>query len=122
MFKGRTPEKKVVLKINEEWRDKVKAVVGGSGGERYEIPELDVCEFDNDRKRMSVVVKYPNGKIMLLLKGADTSVKPFLKESVVSALDDKLDHFAKKGLRTLVMAQRELNSSEYERWHREYVE
>lgn len=36
--------------------------------ERYEI--LNVLEFSSDRKRMSVIVRCPNGKIKLYIKGA----------------------------------------------------
>lgn len=38
--------------------------------ERYEI--LNVIEFTSSRKRMSVIVKDPDGNIRLFCKGADT--------------------------------------------------
>lgn len=38
--------------------------------ERYEV--LNVLEFTSARKRMSVIVKTPDGKIKLYCKGADT--------------------------------------------------
>ena len=38
----------------------------------YEI--LNVCEFNSTRKRMSTVVRLPNGKIKLYCKGADTVI------------------------------------------------
>ncbi|KAK1813845.1 drs2 neo1 protein [Friedmanniomyces endolithicus] len=40
--------------------------------ERYEI--LDVIEFSSKRKRMSVVVRFPDGRICLMCKGADSAV------------------------------------------------
>ena len=38
----------------------------------YEI--LNVCEFNSTRKRMSTVVRTPNGQIKLYCKGADTVI------------------------------------------------
>ena len=38
----------------------------------YEI--LNVCEFNSTRKRMSTIVRAPDGKIKLLCKGADTVI------------------------------------------------
>ena len=41
-----------------------------------EYRKLKVLEFDSTRKRMSVIVKYPCGKLMLVTKGAESSVLP----------------------------------------------
>ena len=38
--------------------------------------KLHILEFDSHRKRMSVIVRYPCGKIMLVTKGAESSVLP----------------------------------------------
>ncbi|KAH6669810.1 hypothetical protein B0J14DRAFT_104520 [Halenospora varia] len=52
----------------------------GSGSASEEIYEiLDVIEFSSQRKRMSIVVKFPNGKICLFCKGADSAILPRLK-------------------------------------------
>ena len=40
---------------------------------KYQL--LNVCEFDSTRKRMSVVLKDPKGRIVLLCKGADSIIK-----------------------------------------------
>ena len=40
--------------------------------QEYEI--LNVCEFNSTRKRMSTVVRCPDGKIKLYCKGADTVI------------------------------------------------
>jgi len=45
--------------------------------ETYEI--LDVIEFSSKRKRMSIVVRFPNGKICIFCKGADSAILPRLK-------------------------------------------
>lgn len=45
--------------------------------ERYEI--LDVIEFSSKRKRMSVIARFPNGRICIMCKGADSVVMQRLK-------------------------------------------
>ena len=43
---------------------------------QYEL--LNVIEFTSSRKRMSVIVKSPQGKILLMTKGADSIIIPRL--------------------------------------------
>ena len=45
--------------------------------ENYEI--LDVIEFSSKRKRMSVIVRFPNGRICVICKGADSVIMQRLK-------------------------------------------
>lgn len=45
--------------------------------ETYQV--LDVIEFSSLRKRMSIVVRFPNGKICIFCKGADSAILPRLK-------------------------------------------
>ncbi|KAG0649013.1 Phospholipid translocase [Hyphodiscus hymeniophilus] len=45
--------------------------------ETYDV--LDVIEFSSKRKRMSIIVRFPNGKICIFCKGADSAVLPRLK-------------------------------------------
>ncbi|CUM62818.1 uncharacterized protein PRCAT00000376001 [Priceomyces carsonii] len=47
--------------------------------EKYEI--LDVVEFSSSRKRMSIVVKFPDGRICIICKGADNVIIDRLKDS-----------------------------------------
>ncbi|KAK2026044.1 phospholipid-translocating P-type ATPase [Colletotrichum zoysiae] len=44
---------------------------------KFEI--LDVIEFSSHRKRMSIVVRYPDGRICIICKGADSVILPRLK-------------------------------------------
>jgi magnesium-transporting ATPase (P-type) len=46
----------------------------------YKFELLDVIEFNSDRKRMTVIVKAPNGEIKVLSKGADSVLSPLLNE------------------------------------------
>lgn len=42
--------------------------------QEYEYQILNVCEFNSTRKRMSVVIREPSGKVKLYCKGADTVI------------------------------------------------
>ncbi|KAJ4359400.1 drs2 neo1 protein [Ascochyta clinopodiicola] len=45
--------------------------------ETYEI--LDVIEFSSKRKRMSIVLRFPDGRVCIICKGADSNVMQRLK-------------------------------------------
>lgn len=64
LFKGRDEENNIILEINNK---EVK----------YDL--LNVIEFSSDRKRMSIVVRTPEGKIKVMCKGADSIIIPRLK-------------------------------------------
>jgi phospholipid-translocating ATPase len=54
--------------------------ISAEGGHRersYQI--LDVIEFSSKRKRMSIIVRCPDGRIWLLTKGADSAILPRLR-------------------------------------------
>ncbi|KXJ92109.1 P-type ATPase [Microdochium bolleyi] len=48
----------------------------------YQI--LDVIEFSSKRKRMSIVVRYPDGRICIICKGADSAILPRLRSAEVA--------------------------------------
>ncbi|TVY38227.1 putative phospholipid-transporting ATPase [Lachnellula occidentalis] len=50
--------------------------------EVYEV--LDIIEFSSKRKRMSIVVKFPDGRICLFCKGADSVIQPRLRLSAMA--------------------------------------
>ena len=77
---------------------------------KFEV--LLVNEFSSERKRMSVVVRRTwNETIVLLMKGADSTVVPLLRNSEKEKSDLKhaLDQYARSGLRTMVMAKKDLS-------------
>lgn len=89
--------------------------------EKYEI--LNVIEFTSTRKRMSVIVRTPQGKIKLFCKGADTVIYERLGSESQSFKDINLKHleeFASQGLRTLCLAQAEISPAYYEEWKTAY--
>lgn len=53
---------------------KPKSVFVNIQGQSQEFQILNVCEFNSTRKRMSTVVRMPDGKIKIFTKGADTVI------------------------------------------------
>lgn len=95
-------------------------------GEDRQFTVIAVNEFNSTRKRMSVVVRMPDGKIMLYLKGADNVVEERLAEGQDSGIWEKttenLVNFANEGLRTLVCARREIPQEEFDAWFGKFKE
>ncbi|XP_059726854.1 phospholipid-transporting ATPase ID isoform X3 [Haemorhous mexicanus] len=80
---------------------------------------LAILDFNNIRKRMSVIVRSPEGKIRLYCKGADTILLERLhplNQDLTSITTDHLNEYASEGLRTLVLAYRDLEESYYKDW------
>ncbi|CAG8459145.1 11098_t:CDS:10 [Diversispora eburnea] len=86
----------------------------------YEI--LNICEFNSTRKRMSTVVRSPDGKIKLYCKGADTVILERLSENnpFTEQTLQHLEEYATEGLRTLCIAMREISEEEYHNWSSVY--
>ena len=95
-------------------------------GEVQQWEILNTFEFDSARKRMSVIVRDPDGTLMLLCKGADTVIYERLRKDIRSTLQEEtqsiLNKFAAEGLRTLVLAMTVLDQDEYIRWNKQYTQ
>ncbi|KAH9625072.1 hypothetical protein KSS87_010562 [Heliosperma pusillum] len=77
---------------------------------------LSILEFNSTRKRMSVIVQTEEGKIFLLSKGADNVMFSRLAPNgndFEKQTRDHLNEYADAGLRTLVLAYREINEAEF---------
>uniref|UniRef100_A0AAR2JMU6 Phospholipid-transporting ATPase n=1 Tax=Pygocentrus nattereri TaxID=42514 RepID=A0AAR2JMU6_PYGNA len=102
VFSARTPDSVIVESLGEE--------------EKYEL--LHVLEFTSARKRMSVIMRTPSGKIRLYCKGADTVIYDRLADN--SRYKDitlkHLEQFATEGLRTLCFAVVDISESLYQQW------
>ncbi|KAK8511801.1 hypothetical protein V6N13_029393 [Hibiscus sabdariffa] len=86
---------------------------------------LNVIEFNSSRKRMSVIVRDEEGKILLLSKGADSVMFEMLAKSGREFEEDTREHingYADAGLRTLVLAYRELSEDEYKVFNEKFNE
>ncbi|XP_078116348.1 putative phospholipid-transporting ATPase IA isoform X4 [Sander vitreus] len=102
VFSGRTPDSVIVEMPGTE--------------ERYEL--LHVLEFTSTRKRMSVIMRTPSGKIRLYCKGADTVIYDRLADSsrYKEITLKHLEQFATEGLRTLCFAATDVSESSYQQW------
>lgn len=112
VFDTRTPHFVEILALGER--------------QRYEI--LNVIEFTSARKRMSVIVRTPSGKIKIFCKGADSVIYERLapktpngeSSDTQSSLDEyrdttlqHLEAFASEGLRTLCFAAADIPENRY---------
>ncbi|XP_028282199.1 phospholipid-transporting ATPase ID isoform X2 [Parambassis ranga] len=80
---------------------------------------LAILDFNNIRKRMSVIVRNPDGRIRLYCKGADTVLFERLhpcNQKLMSITSDHLNEYAADGLRTLALAYRDLSEEEWGAW------
>ena len=94
-------------------------------GETKKYLLLNTLEYSSERKRMSVIVKSPTGEIYVYAKGADSMIEQLLcKEDKHSALltstNGFLRQFACKGLRTLMIAYKEISEEYYNNWNKKY--
>ncbi|NXE02152.1 AT8B3 ATPase, partial [Chaetorhynchus papuensis] len=88
----------------------------------YEV--LAMLDFNSDRKRMSVLVRDPQGTIRLYTKGADTVILDRLRRRGPNETltERALDRFAEETLRTLCVASREVSEAEFRAWSRRHRE
>ena len=91
------------------------------GERKYKL--LNVIEFDSARKRMTVVVRTEEDKILVICKGADSIIEKRLKEGQENMDITKqfLSEFAVTGLRTLLIATKEISEEEYQMWSLKYL-
>ncbi|XP_052196379.1 probable phospholipid-transporting ATPase 8 [Diospyros lotus] len=85
---------------------------------------LHVLEFSSSRKRMSVIVRNMENQLLLLCKGADSVMFERLSEHGRLFEVETKNHikkYAEAGLRTLVVAYRELGEEEYRGWEEEFL-
>ncbi|NXE85783.1 AT8B2 ATPase, partial [Cochlearius cochlearius] len=80
---------------------------------------LAILDFNNIRKRMSVIVRSPEPPPRLYCKGADTILLERLHPTpphLTNVTTDHLNPPPGEGLRTLVLAYKDLEESYYEDW------
>ncbi|XP_015832034.3 phospholipid-transporting ATPase ID [Nothobranchius furzeri] len=109
VFRSRTPESISIMEMG------MKVT--------YEL--LAVLDFNNVRKRMSVIVRSPEGKMSLYCKGADTIIYERLHPSCSKLMEvttGHLNEYAGDGLRTLVLAYKDLEESYMEGWRQRHHE
>uniref|UniRef100_A0A3Q3KK42 Phospholipid-transporting ATPase n=1 Tax=Mastacembelus armatus TaxID=205130 RepID=A0A3Q3KK42_9TELE len=103
VFRARTPETITLYEMG-------RAVT-------YQL--LAILDFNNVRKRMSVIVRNPQGQLKLYSKGADTIIFDRLdpsSEDLMYTTSEHLNEFAGEGLRTLALAYKDLDEHYFEVW------
>ncbi|KAG7476520.1 hypothetical protein MATL_G00083880 [Megalops atlanticus] len=109
VFRSRTPETITIVEMGVQ--------------RSYDL--LAILDFNNVRKRMSVIVRSPEGKLSLYCKGADTIVYERLHRSCNKLMDvttEHLNEFAGEGLRTLVLAYKDLDEDYFQEWKQRHHE
>ncbi|KAK9025171.1 hypothetical protein V6N11_065067 [Hibiscus sabdariffa] len=84
---------------------------------------LNVLEFTSKRKRMTVIIKDEDGQILLMCKGADSIIFDRLSKDGRFYQPDTTKHlneYGEAGLRTLALAYKKLEESEYSAWNTEF--
>ncbi|XP_033230353.1 phospholipid-transporting ATPase ID isoform X2 [Belonocnema kinseyi] len=87
-------------------------------GQREVYELLCILDFNNVRKRMSVVLR-KDGAIRLYCKGADNVIYERLKpgsEEIMTKTQEHLNKFAGEGLRTLCLSVRDIDESFFNDW------
>ncbi|XP_005730678.1 phospholipid-transporting ATPase ID [Maylandia zebra] len=103
VFRSRTPDSISIVEMGKQCN--------------YEL--LAILDFNNVRKRMSVIVRSPEGKLSLYCKGADTIIYERLHQSCSKLMDvttEHLNEFAGDGLRTLALAYKDLDEEYFNQW------
>ncbi|XP_075311343.1 phospholipid-transporting ATPase ID-like isoform X1 [Odontesthes bonariensis] len=109
VFRSRTPETITVMEM----------------GRKVVYDLVAVLDFNNERKRMSVIVRSPEGKLTLYCKGADTIIYERLHPScnkLMEVTTGHLNEYAGDGLRTLVLAYKDLKEDYLEEWRQRHHE
>ncbi|XP_065866747.1 probable phospholipid-transporting ATPase 4 [Euphorbia lathyris] len=85
---------------------------------------LNLLEFTSKRKRMSVIIKDEDGQILLMCKGADSIIFDRLAKNgrtYEETTTKHLNEYGEAGLRTLALAYKKLEESEYSAWNSEFT-
>lgn len=87
---------------------------------KYDL--LNVIEFDSARKRMTVIVRTPENKIMVVCKGADSIIEKRLapNQEHLKTTNKFLEQYANEGLRTLLICYKYVTDEFYADWNKQY--
>ena len=128
-FKAQSPDEAALVATARDCgftvlgRNEDKMMINVQGQER-QYTVLNTLEFNSTRKRMSAIIRMPDGRIMLFCKGADSIIYSRLKRGeqaqLRKATAEHLEMFAREGLRTLCIAQKEITEDEYAVWNKEH--
>lgn len=131
-FKAESPDEAALVAVARdvgiEFKERLrKSLVLNIYGKPREYELLQVIPFTSARKRMSCILRTPDNRILLISKGADNVIFSRLdnnlsNEEVITRTALHLEDFAKEGLRTLCIAQKELDPTYFQNWLARYKE
>lgn len=90
-FQASSPDELALVKAAQELgflaieRSAQAITIETPEGQRQTYEILHVLEFNSDRKRMSIIVRCPDGNIWLICKGADTVLAPRIRAAAASS-------------------------------------
>lgn len=89
-----------------------------------EMEVLQMFSFTSRSQRMGVVFRETNGRVVLVVKGAESAIMPLLSISdqmdLIQATTVDRKMFAQDGLRCLYVAQLEIHPDKFSAWAKEY--
>ncbi|GMP51513.1 hypothetical protein CsSME_00017711 [Camellia sinensis var. sinensis] len=126
-YQGESPDEQALVAATSAYRYTLVERTSGHividvNGQKLMLDVLGLHEFNSVRKRMSVVIRFPNNVVKVLVKGADTSMLSFLNNDpahdghIRHATHNHLNEYSCEGLHTLVVAARDLTDAELEEW------
>lgn len=95
-------------------------------GEKFYFEVLNTIDFTSERKMMTVIIKDQDEKIFVYSKGADNimleriTTKTDEENKAIDDCNEEIRKFSMEGLRTLIIAYKQLTKDEYEEWEKEY--
>jgi len=110
-----------------EFKDKQEkyAIIGNKDtGEEERVEMLETIGFTSKRKRMSVIVRDIDGRIKMVIKGADSAMIPRLasgQDEVFQLTDEHMRQYAIEGMRCLVVGEKTIPDDEYNEWRKRYM-
>ena len=111
--------------FEESDKPDIRLVILGDD-KKINYEKLQILEFTSDRKRETIIVKDPDGKIILYTKGADSIIEerlsPNSNKEILTQCKYYVDKFSAQGLRTLFIAMKILSENEYKLCFKEYTE
>lgn len=125
-FKAESPDEAALVAVARDlgivFRERLrKTLKVDIYGQRKEYELLHIIPFTSHRKRMSCVLKTPEGSVVIYTKGADNVIYQRLSSSTSGEVLQRtalhLEDFAKEGLRTLCIALREIEEPRFLEWY-----
>ncbi|CAG8521260.1 6113_t:CDS:10 [Diversispora eburnea] len=130
-YKAQSPDEAALVKAAKDVgytfrsRELNNIVITTPEGTEVKYELLNILEFTSARKRMSIIVRAPDDRIILYCKGADNVIFERLKSNQDHRLNttgEHLEEFAREGLRTLCTGYAVIDPVVYKKWNIDFHE